>query len=276
MTSFAKRTTALAACASALLLITALPITAAAEPAPDDLTAALQQENHTLGSQIRKHEGGDQPIAIPTGPSPNAVVEGIDVASYQGDVDWSYYWNQGKRFAYTKATEGTNYLNPHFAQQYNGSYDVGMIRGAYHFALPDRSSGAAQAEYFLANGGAWSRDGRTLPGALDVEYNPYGGSCYGLSASAMVNWVLDFSNTYHARTGVWPVIYTSTNWWNQCTGSSGDFSSTNPLWVARYATTIGALPYRWGQHTFWQYTSTPVDQNQFNGAYDRLQALANG
>ncbi|WP_199440405.1 lysozyme [Umezawaea beigongshangensis] len=276
MTPFAKFTTALATCASTLLLITAVPAGAAAAPAPDDLTAALQRENHTLGSQIREHEGGDEQIVVPADPSSNAVVEGIDVASYQGNVNWSHYWNQGKRFAYTKATEGTSYLNPYFAQQYNGSYDVGMIRGAYHFALPDRSSGATQANYFLANGGGWSRDGRTLPGALDVEYNPYGGTCYGLSASAMVNWILDFSNTYHARTGVWPVIYTSTNWWNQCTGSSGDFSSTNPLWVARYASTVGALPYRWQQHTIWQYSATPIDQNQFNGGYDRLQALANG
>ena len=43
---------------------------------------------------------------------------------------------RGVRFAYVKATEGRTYRNPYFAQQYNGSYNVGMIRGAYHFALP--------------------------------------------------------------------------------------------------------------------------------------------
>jgi hypothetical protein len=31
--------------------------------------------------------------------------------------------------------------------------------------------------------------------------NPYGATCYGLSQSAMVNWIRDFSNTYHSRTG---------------------------------------------------------------------------
>ncbi|MGI8723284.1 MAG: GH25 family lysozyme [Geodermatophilaceae bacterium] len=40
-----------------------------------------------------------------------------------------------------------------------GSYNVGMIRGAYHFARPDRSSGATQANYFASNGGGWSADG---------------------------------------------------------------------------------------------------------------------
>ena len=71
-----------------------------------------------------------------------------------------------------KATEGTSYINPYFTQQYGGAHDVGLVRGAYHFGLPDRSTGAAQAQWFTANGGAWSADGQTLPGALDIEYNP--------------------------------------------------------------------------------------------------------
>ena len=63
---------------------------------------------------------------------------------------------------------------------------VGLVRGAYHFALPDHSSGTAQAAWFATHGGAWSADNHTLPGALDIEYNPYGAACYGLSQAAMV------------------------------------------------------------------------------------------
>jgi hypothetical protein len=47
-----------------------------------------------------------------------------------------------------------------------------MIRGAYHFARPHTTSGVIQAEYFVDHGGGWSGDGTTLPGALDIEYNP--------------------------------------------------------------------------------------------------------
>ncbi|ONI82752.1 lysozyme [Saccharothrix sp. ALI-22-I] len=227
-----------------------------------------------MGSQMAKHEGGGQRIVIDTDPSAQAVVYGIDVSSHQGNVDWPYWWGQGKRFAYVKATESTTYRNPYFAQQYNGSYNVGMIRGAYHFALPDRSAGATQADYFVNNGGGWSRDGKTLPGALDMEYNPYGSTCYGLSKAGMNTWIKAFSDRYHARTTRWPVIYTSTSWWSQCV--SGDFSANNPVWVARYSSTVGTLPHAWPYYTFWQYSSSPIDQNQFNGAYDRLQALANG
>jgi GH25 family lysozyme M1 (1,4-beta-N-acetylmuramidase) len=269
---------------------------------PDVIAELLEHENHAMGSQIRKHESSqrvDRPLILQPAqggnieavvsaiePGVNGIevgvsgievgVSGIDVASHQGNVEWQYWWNQGKRFAYVKATEGRSYTNPYFTQQYDGSYDVGMIRGAYHFALPNVSSGSAQANYFVDHGGGWSGDGKTLPGTLDIEYNPYGATCYGMSRSAMVAWIKEFSDTYHARTSRWPVIYTSTDWWSRCTGNLGDFSSTNPLWIARYADTPGTLPYAWTTWTFWQYTSSPLDQDGFNGAYDRLQALANG
>jgi lysozyme len=241
---------------------------------------AAPQTDHSLGSQIREREGGPtqgKPVAFTASEiGAQATVSGIDVSRWQGNVDWNYWWGQGKRFAYVKATEGTTYRNPYFAQQYNGSYNVGMIRGAYHFALPNVSSGATQANYFASNGGGWSRDGKTLPGVVDLEYNPYGSTCYGKSKASMAAWVRDFSNTYRARTGRDVVIYTSTTWWSQCVGSAQAFASTNPLWVARYNSFVGTLPYNWGVWTFWQYTDSPLDQNYFNGAYDRLLALALG
>ncbi|MFF7748212.1 lysozyme [Streptomyces sp. NPDC007971] len=205
--------------------------------------------------------------------------EGVDVAGYQGNVAWSTLWSSGVRWAYTKTTEGTYYTNPYFAQQYNGSYNVGMIRGAYHFATPDTTSGATQANYFVDHGGGWSRDGRTLPGALDIEWNPYGAACYGKSAGAMVGWIADFLNTYKARTGRDAVIYTAASWWTQCTGNYGGFAAASPLWIARYASDPGTLPAGWPYYTMWQYTSsgpTVGDHDKFNGALDRVQALANG
>nr|WP_133848160.1 lysozyme [Labedaea rhizosphaerae] len=246
---------------------------AAPSPAGPNLAVMNATGNHTMGSMVRLHEPGTQ-VSEDQVPHLMATVEGIDVASYQGNVNWSSWWGAGKRFAYVKATEGTGYTNPYFAQQYNGSYNVGMIRGAYHFARPDVSSGATQADYFISHGGGWSADGKTLPGALDIEWNPYGGDCYGLSKASMTNWILSFSNRYHSRTNKWPAIYTATSWWSECVGNS-DFSSTNPLWVARYATSAGTLPYAWSVYTIWQYSSSGgMDKNQFNGAYDRLQAFA--
>lgn len=260
---------------TALALLLVLPGTAVAEGEGERLA---HPEKDWMGSTISAHEG-DAADGSMSSRTLASSVEGVDVSSHNGNVAWSTLRKSGVRFAYVKATEGTSYTNPHFTQQYNGSYKSGMIRGAYHFAVPSNSSGAAQANYFASHGGGWSKDGKTLPGALDVEYNPYGSACYGKSQKGMVDWIGDFVRTYRARTGRDAVIYTSTTWWKKCTGNSTKFSKTNPLWIPRWGSSVGSLPGGWPFHTFWQYTSTGKtvgDHNRFNGSYARLKVLATG
>ncbi len=243
--------------------------------------AMIARDDHPMGSQIRKNEAVDAKTPADIANTMTAAaagqLDGMDVSGWQGNVNWSAAWNNGARFAYVKATEGTGYTNPYFAQQYNGSYNVGMRRGAYHFARPDVSGGATQADYFVNHGGGWSADGKTLPGTLDIEYNPYGATCYGLSTASMVSWIKAFSDRYHSRTGRYPVIYSTYNWWYQCTGNRTSFGSTNPLWIARYSTSAGTLPYGWTFYTFWQNDDAgvfPGDQDIFNGDATRLKVLA--
>ena len=249
---------------------------------PTDYPTPVHPESIThpqldyMGSTIPAHE----PAAATNTARPLASVPqlpGIDISAYQGNVNWpavAPYID----FVYIKAAEGTYYTNPDFAQQYNGSYQNGLIRGSYQFAIPSNSSGAAQADYFIAHGGGWSADGKTLPGALDIEYNPYGAECYGLSQSSMVSWVRNFVNEYAAREHAYPVIYSTTDWWSTCTGNYSGFAASDPLWIANYtASGGGPLPAGWGVYTFWQYAdsgSQPGDQDVFNGAYSRLQSLA--
>ncbi|KAF7360153.1 Secreted hydrolase [Mycena venus] len=245
-----------------------------------------------------------------------AQPQGIDVSNHQATVNWASVKANGVSFVYIKATEGTSssstilaapayltsslpiaFLDPTFSSRYEGATKAGLIRGAYHFAHPDSSSGATQAKYFLAHGGrryfislvrlvsyighagGWSGDGVTLPGALDIEYNPSGAECYGLSHSAMVSWISDFSSTYHAATTRYPVIYTTTDWWTTCTGNSAAFASNNPLWIAHYSSSIGTLPAGWSFTTFWQYADSgpnPGDQDLFNGDAAGLKRMATG
>ena len=273
----AKRRGLIAAAALAVAALGAGAVPAAAAPQATPKNHISHPELDWAGSQVAKHQSGSgsHPAVTPM----VAGTPGLDVSGYQGNVNWSSVAANGGRFAYVKATESTTYQNPYFTQQYNGSYNAGLIRGAYHFATPNTSSGATQADYFVAHGGGWSRDGKTLPGMLDIEWNPYGASCYGLSAAGMVNWILSFSNEYHAKTGRWAVIYTATSWWSQCTGNQGDFSSTNPLALANYNGSPGTMPYAWPYQTIWQYADSgvfPGDQDAFNGDFSRVQALANG
>jgi GH25 family lysozyme M1 (1,4-beta-N-acetylmuramidase) len=208
--------------------------------------------------------------------------KGHDVSSHQKNVNWQSAKSKGAKFVYVKATESHTYRNPYFNQQYSGSRNAGLIRGAYHFALPNKSSGKTQARYFVRNGGGWSADGWTLPPALDIEYNPYDSKhkCYGLKKAKMVSWIKSFSNEVKRLTGRRPVIYTTAHWWNVCTGGSGAFASNHALWVARYnSADAGALPNGWGYWTIWQYDnsgSLPGDQNLFNGSMTQLRKFARG
>ena len=201
---------------------------------------------------------------------------GIDISAYQGNINWGAVAPYID-FSYAKATEATYYTNPDFYNQYEGPYYHGVIRGAYHFDIPNNSSGQAQADFFIKHGGGWSSDGRTLPGALDIEYNPYGRECYGLTHAQMVAWVWNFVHEYVFKEHAYPVIYSTTDWWSACTGNYGGFGAYDPLWIARYAAGPGTLPNGWGFYTFWQYAPggrLPGDQDVFNGAYTQLKTMA--
>ncbi|TGA86451.1 lysozyme [Streptomyces sp. MZ04] len=206
--------------------------------------------------------------------------KGHDVSSHQKNVNWQKAKSKGARFVYIKATESHTYRNPYFKQQYNGSRNAGVIRGAYHFAVPSKSSGKKQAAYFMSHGGRWRADGRTLPPALDIEHNPYGKrKCYGLGKTATVNWIKSFSNEVKRQTGRRPVIYTTSKWWNDCTGGSRAFASNHALWLARWSSSAGSLPKGWSYWTFWQHDnkgSLPGDQNLFNGSMNQLKRFARG
>jgi GH25 family lysozyme M1 (1,4-beta-N-acetylmuramidase) len=260
---------------------------AAHAPAGDPGIAEMNATgNHTMGSTIPSSDpaagaGTASRFSASLGVS---GVQGMDVSGWQTGINWPSQYAAGARFVYIKASEGTTYTSSQFASQYSGSYNAGLIRGAYHFATPNTSNGATQARYFVANGGGWSPDGRTLPPLLDIEYDPYTASdhtnsCWGLSTIDMSNWIYDFVSTVQSLTGVRPAIYSTANWWNTCTGSNNTFGAY-PLFVARYGTsTPGALPASWVDWTMWQYADAGTfagDQDIFNGTQTQLTQFALG
>ena len=193
-----------------------------------------------------------------TGPPPaDAGALGVDVADYQhangAAIDWPQVAAGGYKFAFVKATEGNYYANPYFGSDLAQAKEAGLYAAGYHFAIPNVSDGASQADYAVANGD-YAADGHTLPLALDIEYNPYGAECYGLSAVQMVAWVSAFTGEAQRLTGQTPIIYTTADWWRTCTGDSAAFGSTQ-LWVAAYRSGSPEMPAGWGTWTFWQFTS---------------------
>ena len=111
---------------------------AAAKPSQASPKAGKLPADAQMGWRNRddgKLAGADAGVRAyaPTG------VLGLDVSSYQGNVNWTRWVARGKSFAYVKATQGTSYRNPYFSSQYTDSYYAGMVRGAYHYANPSRT-----------------------------------------------------------------------------------------------------------------------------------------
>ncbi|MDG9719703.1 lysozyme [Streptomyces sp. DH24] len=278
------RRTALGAAVAALALTATAAGGATAAPQPDKNPVKVRPGEAYMGVGQRVHEGAPAGDSGPGTLSHTDGVQGIDVSHWQGAINWTSVRNAGIQFAWIKATEGTSYKDDRFNTNYTNAYYAGVIRGAYHFARPNLSSGAVQANYFASNGGAWSRDNLTLPGVLDIEHNPYGAMCYGLSTTQMRSWINDFYNTYKSRTSRDVVIYTTAGWWNTCTGNWTGMGDKSPLWAAHWTTNHSpTIPNGFPYWTVWQYTSTGsvsgvsgnVDRNKFNGTRDRLLALAN-
>ncbi|KAI1848326.1 hypothetical protein JX265_008893 [Neoarthrinium moseri] len=207
-----------------------------------------------------------------------AAVQGFDISNWQTSVDFEEAYSNGARFVIIKATEGSDWIDASFSSHYTQATQAGLIRGGYHFARPSSSSGATQATFFLAHGGGWTGDGITLPGMLDLEAGS-SGQCWGLSTNAMVAWIKDFSDTYHEKTGRYPMLYTNPSWWKECTSNSKVFSQTNPLVLARWASEVGTIPGGWSAQTIWQYDdSYPYggDSDLFNGDEAALKKFASG
>ena len=217
--------------------------------------------------------------AVPAQASPTDYsVRGIDVSNYQGTINWPPVAAAGTRFSYAKVTDGITYTDPYFTRNYSIAKSLGVFAGGYHFALPDKSTGRVQADFFLDHAG-YVDDGRTLPPMLDIEW-PWSGSgspspCYGLTPAHMVAWIQDFVTRVADRTGRKAMIYTNTFWWNECTGSNASFGAY-PLFIANYTGTPTPLPAGWRTWTLWQYASSgalPGDQDVFNGSLPDLTSL---
>ena len=229
-------------------------------------TAAPRADRYNTGAThspqvLRQLAGGAAHGRQAAGPLAGAL-QGVDVASFQhphgAAITWTKVAAAGIQFAAVKATEGAYYQNPYALQDLANAKAAGLSTMAYAFAIPNGNGSSAspvvQADYllaYLAMAGV-----APPPIMLDIEYNPYGAECYGLSQSAMVSWIARFDAEVRAKTGQEPIIYTAPPWWQQCTGGVSKFRQL-PLWVPDLnSATSPILPAGWTKWAFWQYSST--------------------
>jgi len=187
----------------------------------------------------------------------DAPVRGMDISAFQHagtPIDWALLAAQGIRFVAIKASEGTYYLNPYYASDARAAEAAGLRVMPYAFANPGSSATATAT--FAADAARTPRGAARLPLVIDLENDPYktATDCYGLGIPTMIAWIAGFTARARALTREWPIIYTTRDWWQECTGSTGRFPH-DPLWLAAFGGTAPTVPAPWPNWTFWQYNN---------------------
>jgi GH25 family lysozyme M1 (1,4-beta-N-acetylmuramidase) len=233
-------------------------------PAPT-LVAPASADGPSFGAPSSAAAG---PLAAAAAPKAPRTLAGLDVAGFQHPVSskypggeaisWTAVAAAGYKFAAIKATEGDYYVNPWAATDLAKAKAGGLDVAPYHFAVPNVSGGPAQAQFAVEYSG-YAPGTRMLPLMLDIEYDPYVSTdhtneCYGLTPARMTAWLTAFVATARSLTGQYPVIYSTADWWDTCTGRSAAFGA-DPMWVAAYGFASPPVPAGWHGWTFWQYTS---------------------
>lgn len=116
----------------------------------------------TLGSA---GEPTRRPTTAP--PSTAPTTRGIDASHHQGVIDWPRVADAGIEFAYLKATEGSSFTDPRFADNWAAARAAGIRPGGYHYYTLC-SPPEAQADHFLATLGAVETL-ESLPPVVDLE-----------------------------------------------------------------------------------------------------------
>jgi GH25 family lysozyme M1 (1,4-beta-N-acetylmuramidase) len=190
-------------------------------------------------------------VAAPPPPPPSGYVEGIDVSTYQGTIDYAKVKASGRRFVVAKASEGVGFTDPKWQLNKTNAMAAGLAVTGYHFARPDGNptKAVAEADWFVSQLGM--KAGMLVP-ALDLEV------AGTLSVSALQAWVGAWLGEVYAKTGVRPMIYTSPSFWSSHLGNTSTFADQGYkiLWVAHWFVGNPTVPgNNWGGKgwTFWQY-----------------------
>ena len=194
-------------------------------------------------------------------------MNGIDISSYQAELNAGIVPSD---FVIIKATEGTNYINPTWEEQAGQVIQTNKLLGFYHFASVGNP--IAEADFFIS---------------VVKDYIGKAVLVLDFEAGAINAWgnvgARQFLNRVKEKTGINPMIYMSAEVTRQFNWSI--ISSTNPLWVAQYASmnptgyqsepwTDGKGYGAWSSATIHQYSSAGSLAN-WNGNLDINLAYIN-
>lgn len=218
--------------------------------------------------------------------NPNSLF-GCDVNEFRGNIDFVELKKQVK-FVYLRSSgngSGKFRVDKKFLDYAQGSRDVGLPSGAYHFGVPstDLLTADTQCDDFikiLQDGYGAGNYGDLFP-VIDVEV-PEDKS---INTDALLNWINRFRKRFESKTRRKIMLYTGI-WFielynNFKSRTKGYILSDMPLWIADYGLLGDKYPKDaggWVKWRIWQYTDQgvlnglipPVDLNWGPNSIDRL------
>lgn len=186
-------------------------------------------------------------------------LHGIDVSRWQSRVDWERVKDMKVgdirvHFAFIKATEGTWMKDPEFERNWTGAKKAGIVRGAYHFFLPDVSA-KDQALHFIKTVKLRSGD---LPPVLDVEEKR------GMSKAQIQKYTKEMLDLLEKHYKTKPILYTNRDFFKNYFAGVETFKGYR-FWIAHYHVSDLAMPGEEIWH-FWQHS----DRGNVNGINERV------
>ncbi len=199
-------------------------------------------------------------------------IRGIDISAFQKQIDWPNLDRREVDFIIIKATEGGDFKDRSFPDNWRNSGQTNIPRGAYHF-FTFCKPGKTQAQNFIDTVPVESN---TLPPIIDLEFI---GNCKTRPSVAVLkqelqDYIAEVQKTYQQT----PILYTTEEFYDAYL--QHEFTP-NPIWISNFYRQPRLIDGR--RWTLWQYTErgrvkgveTLVDRNVFNGSKEQFQELLN-
>lgn len=170
---------------------------------------------------------------------------GIDVSSYQGNINWQIIEKQNISFAFIKATEGSSFVDEFFDYNFTNAQQTNLRIGAYHFFSYD-SLGETQADNFIKT---VKKCDNMLPPVIDLEF--YNNNEKNPPEQSTVRKQLDIMlKKLEEHYKMKPIIYATEKSYSLYLANS---YKEYDIWIRNVVTKPNICDNR--DWTFWQYTN---------------------
>lgn len=232
----------------------------AGDPAAAGALSAVLPQSRPAGAPAGKSRpkvygqrfGDAKPINFGKYAPAKYAVHGVDVSRWQGNIDWPKLRTQGANFAFIKATDGGDHLDPMFRKNWEETKAAGIKRGAYHFFYWCRPA-SEQADWFIRN---VPKDPDALPPVIDVEWNHQSNCKQNLPRAKVLEKMRVFSDRLERHYGKRPIIYTAPDFYAD--NLKGEFKN-HPFWLRAVAAHPSKV-YPGRDWVFWQYSGSGLSQ----------------